>query len=170
MRHRLIVVTVLTILTSGSTSLAVELPSELAPLPDTSAATWQMPWQIAPISTASEAAGEQTILSFVWGTGFVKGTPQALASIGQPLVPAPGRNRTIDTCKATVWGEASKTGAKEIEAVSAGPDQRDRKGNYFAPVTMRLTYVRPMLYEVRQSTLICVVNRQGGIVDAYNPE
>ena len=138
--------------------------------PDSSAATWQMPWQISPISSASTAAGEQTILSVVPGTGLVKGTSAALASIGQPLADVPGPNRTIETCRTTVWSEASKQGAKEIEAVSAGPERRDRKGDYFAPVLMRLTYDRPFAYEVRQATLICVVNRSGGIVDAYAPE
>ena len=146
------------------------LAVEAAPAPDTSAATWQMPWQIAPISTASQVAGEQTIVSWVPNTGFVKGTSAVLATIGQPLVQVPGQNRTVETCRTTVWSEASKTGAKEIEAVSAGPDRRDRKGDYFAPVLMRLTYERPMAYEVRQATLICVVNRKGGIVDAYMPE
>ena len=145
--------------------LAVE-----AAAPDTSAATWQMPWQIAPISTASQIAGEQTIMSWVPNTGFVKGTSAVLATIGQPLAEVPGPNRTVATCRTTVWSEASKTGAKEIEAVSAGPDKRDRKGDYFAPVLMRLTYERPFAYEVRQATLICVVDRKGGIVDAYMPE
>lgn len=149
---------------------AAGLAVEATAPPDSSAATWQMPWQIAPIGQASAAAGEQTILSFVPGTGFVKGTPTVLASVGKPLSEIPGRNRTVETCKTTVWSEASKAGAKEIDAVSAGPDQRDRKGHYFAPVLMRLTYVRPFAYEVRESTLICVVDRAGGIVDAYTPE
>lgn len=143
--------------------------AQTAPAPDTSAATWQMPWQISPISAASEATGEQIIMSFVPGTGFVRGTSAALASIGQPLSPVPGRNRTVETCRTTVWSEASKVGAKEIEAVSAGPDRQDRKGHYFAPVLMRLTYDRPMVYEVREAMLICVVDRRGGIVDAYTP-
>lgn len=154
-------------------ALSVPAPSlavEATPAPDTSAASWQMPWQISPISPASQAAGEQTILSFVPGTGFVKGTTTALGSIGQPLPVAPGRNRTVEVCRTTVWSEASKAGAKEIEAVSAGADQRDRQGDYFAPVLMRLTYDRPFLYEVREAMLICVVNRSGGIVDAYVPE
>ncbi|GJD84192.1 hypothetical protein HPGCJGGD_2067 [Methylobacterium haplocladii] len=34
---------------------------------------------------------------------------------------------------------------------------------------MRLTYALPFSYEVREATLICVVNRSGGIVDAYAP-
>ncbi|GJD82325.1 hypothetical protein [Methylobacterium haplocladii] len=160
-------------LIGAALALAVTAPCwavEANKAPDESAATWQMPWQISPISSASQAAGEQTILSFVPGTGFVKGTPTALASIGQPLNNVPGPNRTINVCRTTVWSEASKQGAKEIEVVSAGPERRDRKGDYFAPVMMRLTYTRPFAYEVREAMLICVVNRAGGIVDAYAPE
>ncbi len=137
--------------------------------PDTSAATWQMPWQIAPIGPASAAAGEQTIMSMVPGTGLVKGTSVALQSIGQPLPEVPGRNRTVDTCRAVVMSEAGKAGMKQVEAVSAGADKTDRKGDYFAPVLFRITYERPMMYEVREATMICVVSRKGAIVDAYMP-
>ncbi|QGY05933.1 hypothetical protein MMSR116_31595 [Methylobacterium mesophilicum SR1.6/6] len=137
--------------------------------PDTSAATWQMPWQIAPIGAASMSAGEQTILSMVPGTGLVKGTAVALQSIGQPLPQVPGRNRTVDTCRAVVMSEAGKAGMKQVEAVSMGADKTDKKGDYFAPVLFRITYDRPMMYEVRQATMICIVNRKGAIVDAYMP-
>ena len=137
--------------------------------PDASAATWQMPWQIAPIGSASAAAGEQTILSMVPGTGLVKGTSVALQRIGQPLPEVPGRNRTVDTCRAVVMSEAGKAGMKQVEAVSAGVDKTDKKGDYFAPVRFRITYEQPMMYEVREATMICVVNRKGAIVDAYMP-
>ena len=146
-------------------ALAQDVPAE----PDTSAATWQMPWQIAPIGPASAAAGEQTIMSMVPGTGLVKGTAVALQSIGQPLPEVPGRNRTVDTCRATVMSEAGKAGMKQVEAVSAGVDKTNKKGDYFAPVLFRITYATPMMYEVREATMICVVNRKGAIVDAYMP-
>ena len=151
-------------------ALAGPALSQPAAAPDTSAATWQMPWQISPIGPAATAAGEQTIMSMVPGTGFVKGTYTALQTIGRPLPEVPGRNRTVDVCRATVQSEAVKVGAKEVEAVSAGPDKVDRKGEYFAPVLFRLTYDRPFAYEVREATMICVVDRKGGIVDAYMPE
>ena len=137
--------------------------------PDTSAATWQMPWQIAPIGPAATAAGEQTVLSMVPGTGLVKGTAAALQTIGQPLPAVPGRNRTVDTCRATVLSEATKAGMKQVEAVSAGADRTDKKGDYFAPVLFRITYERPIVYEVREAAMICVVSRKGAIVDAYMP-
>ena len=109
-------------------------------------------------------------MSWVPNTGFVKGTSAVLATIGQPLAEVPGPNRTVEICRTTMWSEASKAGANEIEAISAGPDKRDSKGDYFAPVVMRLTYERPMAYEVREATLICVVDPNGGIVGAYMPE
>ena len=165
MLDRAILICLLLLAASGPSNAV-----EAAKAPDTSASTWQMPWQISPISTASQAAGEQTILSFVPGTGLVKGTSAALSSIGQPLSEAPGRNRTVEVCRSTVWSEASKQGAKEVEVASAGPERRDRKGDYFAPVLMRVTYVRPLSYEVREGMLICVVNPAGGIVDAYVPQ
>ncbi|MCJ2136470.1 hypothetical protein MKK69_20850 [Methylobacterium sp. J-026] len=145
------------------------LAQEAAAPPDSSAATWQMPWQIAPIGPASTAAGEQTILSMVPGTGLVKGTSAALQTIGQPLAEVPGRNRTVETCRSTVMSEATKAGAKQVEAVSVGADRTDKKGDYFAPVLFRITYERPMMYEVREAAMICVVSRKGAIVDAYMP-
>ena len=33
----------------------------------------------------------------------------------------------------------------------------------------RITYEQTMMYEVREATMIGVVNRKGGIVDAYMP-
>ncbi|MCJ2062688.1 hypothetical protein MKK63_08200 [Methylobacterium sp. J-088] len=32
-----------------------------------------------------------------------------------------------------------------------------------------ITYERPMMYEVREATMICVVSRKGAIVGAYMP-
>ncbi|MDB5642711.1 MAG: hypothetical protein JWN07_2028 [Hyphomicrobiales bacterium] len=135
-----------------------------------SAATWQMPWQLNPVSGQSEARGERTVLSYVPSTGFVRGTPEALASIGQPLQPVPSRNRTVETCRATVESEAVKLGAKQVEAVSAGEEHRDRNRNFVAPVLMRVTYAKPVGYEVRQARLTCTVDAAGKIVDAKTEE
>ena len=138
-----------------------------APAPNTSAAAWQMPWQLTPIGTSSEQGGETIVLSYVPQLGFVRGTSAALASVGRPMAAIDGPNRTVETCRQTVWSEASKSGATEVEAVSAGTEQRDRKGDVFAPVRMRVTYQRPSGWEVRESTLTCIVDRRGKIVDAY---
>lgn len=147
--------------------VAAARPRPVEPAPSTSAATWQMPWEIAPLGAAPESAGEAIILSWVPQTGFVRGTSTALAGLGRPLDPMPGSNRTVDTCRDVVHGEATKSGAREVEAVSAGVEQRDRQGHYFAPVRMRITYQRPSGWEVREATLTCIVDRGGKIVDAY---
>lgn len=145
--------------------LAQEAPT--AP-PDT-AATWQKPWNLLPMGPESAPADQRNILSMVPGTGLVMGTSSALGTIGQPLPAAPGRNRTVETCRNTIMAKASKYGLKDVEAVSAGSDKVDRKGDYFAPVLFRITYERPMMYEVREATMICVMDRKGDIVDAYVP-
>ena len=163
-QHILIAVTLpLCALTAGCMPTQ---PVDLA-APGGSAATWQMPWQLNPISAQSAANGERTVSSFVPGTGMVRGTPESLASIGRPLPRRAGINHTVETCRATVESEAMKLGAKQVEAASAGRDHLDRKGHYVGPVLLRVTYVRPTGYEVRETTLTCIVDRAGKIVDAY---
>jgi hypothetical protein len=126
-----------------------------------------MPWQLNPATPASEEKGEYTSLSFVPNAGFVRGTRAALDTVGRPLVAKPGRNRTVSICRDTVAGEAVKIGAREIEAVSAGPERLAGSGHFEAPVLMRVTYPKFMGYEVRLSTLTCIVDRKGGIVNAF---
>jgi hypothetical protein len=65
------------------------------------------------------------------------------------------------------WGEAQKLGAREIEAVSAGPDRSNGKGGFVGPVRLRITYARPNGYEVRLADMTCVVDSRGRIVDAH---
>ncbi len=147
-------------LTTGSVAVATA---------DTSAATWQMPWQVSPITVESESR-EPTALAWVPRTGYVRGTPAALASLGRPLAAAQGPNRTVEACRAVVESEAAKIGARDIEAVSAGPHRRMAEGRYMGPVEMRITYPRPGGYEVRTARMTCVVDRQGEIVDAFVAE
>ncbi len=134
--------------------------------PNTSPASWQMPWQISPASTASKAQGEETVLAYVPNTGYVRGTPEAVASIGVPLAIAPGPNRTVEACRDVVESEASKIGAREVEAASAGPHRRNRRGQYEGPVRMRITYATSNGFEVREATMTCIVDARGKIVDA----
>ena len=116
----------------------------------------------------SAANGEQTTYALVPQTGIVRGTPTAIAAIGRPLLASAEPNRTVTPCRDTVQGEAIKAGARDVEAVSAGAEHVDRKGHYFAPVKMRITYSSLGIYEVREATLTCIVDRQGKIVDAYS--
>lgn len=137
------------------------------PEPNTSAATWQMPWQLSPMTAASEARGEEGILVYVPQTGYVRGTRTALASLGSPLQKASGPNRTVEACRSVVQSEATKIGARDVEAVSAGAHRRNSKGQYVAPVHMRITYARLGGYEVRDALLTCIVDAKGKIVDAF---
>ncbi|KAA2234839.1 hypothetical protein [Salinarimonas soli] len=137
-----------------------------APTPSESAASWQMPWQISPVTIQSEAR-EETALAWVPQTGYVRGSRVALASLGRPLVAAEGPNRTVEACRNVVQSEAAKIGAREVEAVSAGPHRRIAGGRYQGPVEMRITYARPGGYEVRMARMTCVVDSGGKIVDAF---
>ena len=130
-----------------------------------SAASCQMPRQLQPIGSGGTAEG--TVRTFLPQTGWVRGTPDAVASVGTPLEAARGPNRTVDTCRSVVESEAQKIGAREVEAVSAGRHRLNGKGQYVAPVLMRITYARPDGYEVRQARMTCIVDRQGKIVDAF---
>ena len=58
-------------------------------------------------------------LSYLPQVGFVRATRPVLATLGTPLQSAPGPNRTVEVCRKTVWAEAAKLGASEIEAASA---------------------------------------------------
>lgn len=147
----------------GRSGLAVAAAPEAA---DSSAGSWQMPWQISRVSVASRAQGEDTVLVYVPNTGFVRGTPEAVASIGARLEPAQGPNRTVDACRDVVESEASKIGARTVEAASAGPHRRNRRGQYEGPVRMRITYATQNGYEVREATMTCIVDAGGKIVDA----
>ncbi len=135
--------------------------------PDSSAATWQMPWQLSPSNQASAARGDEVTLAWVPNTGYVRGTPEALRSLGSSLRPAAGPNKTVEPCRDVVLSEASKIGAKDVEAVSAGSHQRGPKGEYFAPVHMRVTYAMLGVYEVRETNITCIISKQGKIVDAF---
>ena len=80
-----------------------------------------------------------------------------------------GPNRTVEACRQAVWAQAAPLGAREIEAVSAGPDQLNDEGQVVGPVRTWITYERPSGYEVREATLTCVVDLEGKFVDAFDP-
>ncbi|MCJ2095955.1 hypothetical protein MKK65_18135 [Methylobacterium sp. J-001] len=142
---------------------------EATAVPGNSPATWEKPLPLFPVGPEVAPPEEQSVLSIVPGTGLVKGTTSALDTIGQPLPETPGRNRTVETCRNTIIGKARKDGMTEVEAVSVGEDKTDKDGDYFAPVRFRITYQKPMMYEVREATMICVVDKVGNIVDTYVP-
>lgn len=155
---------------SGAT--ASRDPAATASLPEApaevSVASWKSPPQLARILDAASVRGDKSPIIWVPGTGYVTGAPDVLATIGQPLGGAPGRNRTVEPCRETVLSEASKLGAIGVEAAPLGPEQKDPKGRIFSSVDMRITYKVPGGYELRRATLTCVVDRAGRIVDAYS--
>lgn len=149
----------------------VDATATLAPTagnagPNSSAGSWQMPFQLLPI--ASGPGGERdAVVAYVPQTGFVKGRPETVAAIGQPLQGAPGVNRALPACREVVTKEAAKNGAKDVETVSAGPTRRIASNRYEGPVRFRITYgERNGVYDVRDATLNCIVDGQGKIVDA----
>jgi hypothetical protein len=118
-------------------------------------------------TSASRASGQETVVAWVPQTGFVQGTRAAVARFGAPLRSAGGINRTVESCRAMVEAEAVKMGAKRVEAVSAGPQHRDAKGQIVGPVRVRILYARPLGYhELREATLTCVTDARGNVVDA----
>jgi hypothetical protein len=113
---------------------------------------------------ASEAMGDEPVVEFRPQLGFVRGTRPVLATLGSPLKPAPGPNRTVAPCRQAAWAEAAKLGARNIEAVSAGPAQLNKKGQFVGRVRMRIMYQKLLGYEVREATMTCVVDRAGKVV------
>lgn len=116
------------------------------------------------------AESDQTVLAYYPQAGFVRGTRSVLANFGRPLEPASGPNRAVEACREAAWAEAVKLGARNIEAVSAGPEHVNAKRQFVGPVRMRITYDKPMSgYEVREATLTCVVDPKGKLIDASHP-
>ncbi len=77
-----------------------------------------------------------------------------------------GSNRTVSACQEAVQERAVRFGASTVEAVSAGPDHVNAKGEIVGPVWVRITYERPKGLEVREALLTCVVDRQGAFITA----
>jgi hypothetical protein len=142
--------------------IAAKAPS--APAPNTPAT---LQTQQIFSRAASQAGDEEIVTAYVPQTGNVRGTRAALASLGSPLRPAPGRNRTVQACREAVQSEAMRLGAHKVEAASAGPDRRNDKGQFVGPVRMRITYARATSYEVRLANMTCIVDAEGKIVDAF---
>jgi hypothetical protein len=95
--------------------------------------------------------------------------PPERAAPPEPLPAAAATTPAVRACRAAVEAQASKYGAREVEAAPAGPQKRLRGGGSFAPVRIRVTYQGPGGPEVRESSLICVTDGAGQIVDVYTP-
>jgi hypothetical protein len=112
----------------------------------------------------AEAKGDEPVLEYRPQLGFVRGTRPVLVGLGSPLEPAPGLNHTVAPCREAAWAEAAKLGASNIEAVSAGPERVNEKGQVVGRVRMRITYQKLFGLEVREATMACAVDRAGKVV------
>ena len=108
---------------------------------------------------------DETVLADIPNYGFVRDTPANLATLMQPLAPAPGRNDFVEACRAMVEKAAQEQGAARVEAVSAGPQRRVRDG-FVAPVQFRILYLGFLRSQVRQARLNCKADREGKVVNA----
>src|SRR3954468_7067048 len=137
---------------------------------------------VATTGAIQRRPAEDVGVTYVPGVGLVRGTRPALAGLAAPLRPARGPNRALAAGREggrgqaggvtgpvgggqkAVRAEAGKLGARSVEAVSAGPEQRNPQGQTVGPVRVRITYERVGGYEVREATMRCVVDRSGKVV------
>jgi hypothetical protein len=128
----------------------------------------QIPWQLTPASTASEAQGERTTIRYVRKLGRVKGTEVALANLSKPMTAYPGPHAVVQPCRRIMGPQATRIGAYSVEAAAAGPERHLQRGARRQQVFFRIFYRNANGIEVRQAALMCTMNTRGTIV-AANP-
>ena len=119
------------------------------------------------MADSGQARQDETVLAYHPSLGFVRGTRRVIAGLGRPLEPAPGLNRTVAACRAAVQAEAVKLGAREVEAVSAGPAWTNKQGQVVGPVRVRISYDKGFgifgTHEVREAAVNCAMEPDGRI-------
>jgi len=130
------------------------------------AMTTEIPWQLTPASTASEAQGERTTVRYVRKFGRVRGTRIALANISKPMVPYPGAHEVVRPCRDVIQPQAARIGAYSVEAAAAGPQKFLAHNVRRQQVFFRIFYRSKDGIEVRQAALMCTLNASGTIVAA----
>jgi hypothetical protein len=125
----------------------------------------QIPWQLTPASTASEAQGERTSVRYVRKMGRVRGTDIALANLGKPMTAYPGAHSVVQPCRHAMLPQAARIGAYSVEAAAAGPEQHLR-GSRRQQVFFRILYRNENGIEVRQAALMCTLNVRGTVIAA----
>jgi hypothetical protein len=126
----------------------------------------EIPWQLTPASTASEAQGERTSVMYIRKFGRVRGTKVALANISKAMVPYPGPHGVVQPCRDVIQPQATRIGAYSVEAAAAGPERRLHNDVRRQQVFFRIFYRHEGSVEVRQAALICTLNANGKIVAA----
>lgn len=130
-----------------------------------SAEATPVPWaKPVPLPLLGSQSGE-TVTAFVPPYGLVRATRETMANLGKPLESPYKTTELVAACRDMVKTEAVKRGARDVEAVAAGPERRLRGGRVSGPVRLRITYSRPDVYEVREATMTCVVDNTGRVVD-----
>lgn len=130
------------------------------------AMTTEIPWQLTPASTASEAQGERTTVRYVRKFGRVRGTRIALANLSKPMVPYPGPHQVVRPCRDVIQPQATRIGAYSVEAAAAGPQRPLANDATRQQVFFRIFYRNKNGVEVRQAALMCTLNANGTIVAA----
>ena len=164
--HKSLILLPLALLGTGATASAQELGPEATAR---SVAGWPMPWQISRVN-ATALRSEDIVTAWVWGKGFVRGTPAAIASIGKPLPNAAGPNRTAAPCAEQIKSAAANARAASMEWAPASREYRLKNGNYFGVVEFRITYPTSTGYDIRNQPLVCVTTADGTVLDAYMAE
>jgi hypothetical protein len=118
--------------------------------------------------TAEASARSSTTSNDVWGYsqryGWVRGTPQNVASVDAPLAPAGATSdRVVEACKEAVASTARAYDVASMEAVSAGRRGR-ANGRIVAPVEVRAVYALPGGHEVKRTIVRCQLDRRGRVV------
>jgi hypothetical protein len=130
------------------------------------AMTTEIPWQLTPASTASEAQGERTTVRYMRKFGRVRGTRIALANISKPMVPYPGPHEVVRPCRDVIQPQATRIGAYSVEAAAAGPQRLLAHNVRRQQVFFRIFYRNKAGIEVRQAALMCTLNASGTVVAA----
>lgn len=120
---------------------------------------------IAPSPPAAD--GSDLVWSWVAGAGIVEATRRTTSGIGASLpAAASAANKAVEACRRAAWGDAAQLGARHIEAAPAGQAKKDRWGRISAPVHMRITYSRLLLWEIREGVMTCTIDKNGRVVSA----
>ncbi|KAA2244107.1 hypothetical protein [Salinarimonas soli] len=99
------------------------------------------------------------------GYGLLFGTRRDLENVSYALArQGDAPPRMIAACRNSIRQAAEPHGVVEIEAVSAGRVQRDRRGLSAAPIEVRIIYARQGGHEVRQSRITCRTDGRGTVV------
>jgi hypothetical protein len=116
-----------------------------------------LPAGLAPLGSRSTAARE------VPGIGVVRGVPDELRRIAQPLQASGGVPQPlVQACRAGAVAAARPYGVVRVDAASAGEVRRMSDGDVVAPLEVRTVYARQGGLEARQARVTCTIDGATG--------